>query len=143
MNNCGFPPIGEFSRHVGDARRVGHSLAPDFDQHILDALGAGEKRNYWIVHQKKQSHIKRRVAISMRAVPSGLRIIQEKTRLMQALPKSELEFFDSTTHPLGDPTLLVREEATRRIFHFKYHTDLASHRGESRFQIFLTTTGLI
>jgi len=95
-------------KHPGKLVIFGHSMTPEFDQHILDALDRGEKRNYWIDIRKKQTHASRRVAISMRPAESR-RIIHEKARLLQALPNLDLVFFDAASHPLGDPWLKVDE----------------------------------
>lgn len=69
----------------------GQALA-DQDRHIVGALAEGASR---------------RIAISM--YPTGDReaIVEEKARLLQALRGHTVAFFDSTTHPLGDPGLII------------------------------------
>lgn len=69
----------------------GQALA-DQDRHILTALEEGARR---------------RIAISMYPTGNDEVIIENKARLLQPLPRHKLDFFDSTTHPLGDPSLLI------------------------------------
>jgi hypothetical protein len=59
------------------------------DSHIVNALNAGRKRN---------------IAISVRP-SSQIQDVAAMARYRTALPKHRLSFFDSRTHPLGDPTL--------------------------------------
>jgi len=61
---------------------------------------------------EQDSHIRNalrrapRLAISIRpGAPS--RVISDKAWYIRQLPKPRIEFFDSTTHPLGDPSLTV------------------------------------
>lgn len=70
----------------------GQALA-DQDRHVLTALDEGARR---------------RIAISMYPIGDDEAVIEEKARLLQALRKHKVEFFNSTTHPLGDPTLLIK-----------------------------------
>lgn len=75
----------------GDTVIFGHSLSAQ-DQHIIDAINRGPKRK-----------------IAMSIFPSGnsQRIIEEKARIQQAIQRHDVHFFDSTTHPLGDPSLHI------------------------------------
>jgi hypothetical protein len=49
----------------------------------------------------------REVAVSIYPRTKEQVIIQEKGRITQLLGKNKLRFFDSTTHPLGDPSLTI------------------------------------
>lgn len=69
----------------------GQALA-DQDRHILSALSEGPSR---------------RIAISMYPTGDAEAIVEEKARLLQALRGHDVEFFDSTTHPVGAPELLI------------------------------------
>lgn len=69
----------------------GQALA-DQDRHILTALNEGSRR---------------RIAISMYPTGDDEAVVEEKARLLQALRGHKVEFFDSTTHPLGDPAVLI------------------------------------
>jgi Domain of unknown function (DUF4917) len=96
-------------RHEGTMVIFGHSLTPGFDQHIIEALKAIEARRY---HDKRRKPSDQcfRVAISIVPSTPSPKIMHEKARLKDALPYLELEFFDSTTHPLGNPELRVKDE---------------------------------
>ena len=79
----------EFTSDVTPIVVFGHSLA-DQDAHLREGLNQRD----------------RRVAISlMPDRPS--RILGQKARLREFLPRARLRFFDATTHPLGDPGLRV------------------------------------
>jgi len=68
----------------------GQALGPP-DQHLVDAVSR---------------HPDRRVAYSV--YPSGqLHVNAERARVAQALNREDIDFFDSTTHPLGTPALAV------------------------------------
>lgn len=69
----------------------GQALA-DQDRHILTALNEGAPR---------------RIAISMYPTGDDEAVVEEKARLLQAFRRHKVTFFDSTTHPLGDPALLI------------------------------------
>lgn len=73
---------------------LGHSLHKDYDQHIIDAI------NQSPLH---------RIAISVwpHQEPEG--ILSFKARLHQELVGKELYFFNSETHPMGNPDLRVVE----------------------------------
>jgi hypothetical protein len=62
------------------------------DQHIVDALNAGPRR---------------KVAVSIYPNRSAQQVIAEKGRILEALTQHDVVFFDSKTHPLGDPALHV------------------------------------
>jgi hypothetical protein len=70
----------------------GHSLSTQ-DQHIIDAINTGPKR---------------KIAVSIYPSTDPQRIIEEKIHIQRALDRHKIYFFDSTTHPLGDPTLKIR-----------------------------------
>jgi hypothetical protein len=70
----------------------GHSLG-DQDKHIVTALKEGAPR---------------KVAVSIYPESDEQRIIEEKARITRSLGENEPRFFDSTTHPLGDPSLTIQ-----------------------------------
>jgi Domain of unknown function (DUF4917) len=74
----------------------GHSLSGE-DAHIAAALKEGGPRT---------------VAVSIYPGIDEQWIIQEKARVAGLLGEHELRFFDSTTHPLGDPSLTVQKLST-------------------------------
>lgn len=69
----------------------GHSLSEQ-DAHVVSALNEGAPRRF---------------AVSIFPAGPDTEIIAEKVRVMHALSRHTVEFFDSTTHPLGDPQLLI------------------------------------
>ncbi len=69
----------------------GQALA-DQDRHILTALNEGARRH---------------IAISIYPTGDNEAVVEQKARLLQALRRHKVEFFDSTTHPLGVPALLI------------------------------------
>lgn len=69
----------------------GHALSPQ-DQHIINALNTGAKR---------------KIAVSIFPSGSEHAIIAEKARVQNLLTNHDVVFFDSTTHPLGDPDLQI------------------------------------
>lgn len=71
----------------------GHSLGEQ-DKHIVAALNKGAARE---------------VAVSMYPRRDGQQIIREKARITQLLGENKLRFFDSATHPLGDPSLTIQK----------------------------------
>jgi hypothetical protein len=71
----------------------GHSLREE-DKHIVAALNKGAPRE---------------VAVSIYPCNDHQWIIQEKARITQLLGENEPRFFDSTTHPLGDPSLTIQK----------------------------------
>lgn len=76
-----------------DANTVifGHSLSTQ-DQHIIDAVNGGPKR---------------KVAVSIHPSGNPEKVIAEKVRIQQSLDRHKLYFYDSTTHPFGDPALHI------------------------------------
>jgi hypothetical protein len=71
----------------------GHSLGEQ-DKHIVAALNKGATRE---------------VAVSIYPRSTDQWIIQEKARITQLLGENKPRFFDSTTHPLGDPSLTTQK----------------------------------
>jgi hypothetical protein len=69
----------------------GQSLS-DQDRHVVEALASGPTK---------------RMALSMYPTRDQRAVIAEKARILQALGRHKVEFFDSTTHPVGDPTLRI------------------------------------
>lgn len=69
----------------------GQSLSPQ-DAHIVEALVNGPTR---------------RIAVSLYPSGDDDATIAEKARINQALGRHKVEFFDSTTHPIGDPGLTI------------------------------------
>jgi hypothetical protein len=69
----------------------GHSLGRE-DQHVLQALNLGPKR---------------RIAVGMYPKRTETQVQEDKARIINALNRQRVVFFDSTTHPLGDPTLHI------------------------------------
>ncbi len=69
----------------------GHSLAGQ-DQHIVDAVNAGPRR---------------KVAVSIYPDGNPEKVIEEKLRIKRALRPHRVHFYDSRTHPLGDPALHI------------------------------------
>ncbi|HVC77537.1 MAG TPA: DUF4917 family protein [Candidatus Micrarchaeaceae archaeon] len=85
--------FSKFSDHHGSLVVFGHGLG-NSDQHLVNAM------KHWSRLTVPQ------IAISMQP-DTPQNIVARKATLQQALPKMKLLFFDSTTHPLGDPTLKV------------------------------------
>jgi len=76
----------------------GHSLSDEFDKHIIQAI-----------RQRCSGGYKGIVAVSIYPHAPEKDIAHEMTRLSRHFQGVELFFFDSTTHPLGDEKLTVRE----------------------------------
>jgi hypothetical protein len=76
-----------------DANTVvfGHSLGRE-DQHVLTALNLGPKR---------------RIAVGLYPKRPAKQIQEDKARIVNSLSRQNVVFFDSTTHPLGDPSLHI------------------------------------
>lgn len=72
----------------------GLSMAEN-DRHIAAAVNAGRRR---------------KIAVSMRPGGGGDAVIEEKSRINQLFPGHEVIYYDSTTHPLGDPTLRIPDD---------------------------------
>src|SRR5690606_1105992 len=71
---------------------LGHGLA-DVDQHLIDGMKQADWKN-------------RKIAISIH--PNFCTDIKAtKHALAAKLPNAKLEFFDSTTHPLGSSNLTI------------------------------------
>jgi hypothetical protein len=73
----------------------GHSLGEE-DKHIIAALNKGAPR---------------KVAVSIYPRVEDQLIIQKKARITQLLGENKPRFFDSTTHPLGDPSLTIQKSS--------------------------------
>jgi hypothetical protein len=69
----------------------GQSLS-DQDRHMLAALAHGPRR---------------RIAVSMYPSGDDTATIAEKARILKALARHKVLFFDSKTHPIGDPNLRI------------------------------------
>jgi len=97
-----------FSKHRGALVVFGHSLTPEYDQHLLDAM-----RKWKRYDQQRMSFQRvpprRVVAISVRPGGDPHTVIDTKSRLTRALPDYDLRFFDSRTHPLGQDGLQIAE----------------------------------
>ena len=67
-------------------------------------------RKKWSLLTEKRQAInaipERKIAVGLRR-EGAERIIRMKARFRQQFPKAELSFFDSSTHPLGDPALKI------------------------------------
>ena len=77
------------SADEGDMVILGHGLSNAQDGHIVRAL---------------QSHPDRRLAISVRP-GRAVWVVAQKAAMLQHFSDAAVRFFDSTTHPLGDPAL--------------------------------------
>lgn len=64
--------------------------------HIVAALNKGAPRE---------------VAVSIYPRENAQWIIQEKARITELLGDNNPRFFDSTTHPLGDPSLTIQKSS--------------------------------
>jgi Domain of unknown function (DUF4917) len=83
----------QFARHRGPLVVFGHSLTPDFDGHLIDAI------------RKSDAAV---LAISM--LP-GAQVPANKAKMYAAFPNMDLHFFDATTHPLGAVALHIPQNA--------------------------------
>lgn len=83
--------LDSLSKDLRDTVIFGHALCEQ-DKHIVTALKDGPPR---------------KIAISIFPYRSAQWIIQEKARITGLLGEHNVSFFDSTTHPLGDPSLAV------------------------------------
>ena len=92
-----------FATHRGSLVVFGHSLTPEFDQHLVDAM---RKWKRYDQRRKKFQHVPDRRVIAISVLPDGDsdRIIQMKSRLGKALSDYDVKFFDATTHPLAGLT---------------------------------------
>lgn len=70
---------------------VGHSLS-DWDKHIVQALSRGASRD---------------IAVAIFPHQAPEEVVQTKARVTAALKRHTVRFFDSETHPLGDPAINV------------------------------------
>jgi len=90
-----------FSKHRGSMVVFGHSLTPEFDNHLLDGMCKWKRYD----EQRKSFQTVpsgRVIAISVRPSNDDFAIIDLKSRLIRSLPPGyDVRFFDSCTHPLG------------------------------------------
>lgn len=94
----------KFSYHRGPLVVFGSGLSKEFDQHVLDAM------KQWPDYDRSRlgpGAVTRRVAVSIHPFLRPQEIIEFKNRIISELPRHSVLFFDSTTHPLGDPTLQI------------------------------------
>ena len=89
-----------FAKHRGSLVVFGHSLTPEFDQHLVDAM---RKWKRYDQRRKQLQHVPDRRVVAISVLPDGDsdRIIQLKSRLGKALSDYDVKFFDATTHPLS------------------------------------------
>lgn len=81
----------QFVAHNGPLIIFGHSLS-ELDKHLQQAINSWNNRN---------------LAISIFPGTDDI-VIQQKARYIERLPGAVLSFFDSATHPLGNPALRVK-----------------------------------
>jgi hypothetical protein len=82
----------QFSKHSGPLIIFGQSLDGTFDGHLLRAISKSGNRELRVaIHAGSSPNIARRKAEWLAKFP----------------PTYEIKFFDSTTHPLGKPDLLI------------------------------------
>lgn len=96
-----------FSKHRGSLVVFGHSLTPEFDQHLIEAM------KKWKRYDQKRASFqripsRRVVAFSLRPTNDSHDVIETKSRLTKALADYEVRFFDSRTHPLGQAGLQIK-----------------------------------
>jgi hypothetical protein len=94
----------KFTFHRGPLVVFGSRLTKEHDQHILDAMK--QWRQYDNSRLGRNSP-PRKIAISIFPAIGSAEIIATKNRLQSELTDCEVYFFDSTTHPLGDPGLAI------------------------------------
>ena len=80
----------ELIKHNKSLVILGHSLHPEFDQHLIDAISEWKKR---------------RIAISVWPEMTSEEIIEFKARINKQLHPHRIKYFNSTTHPLGSNEL--------------------------------------
>jgi hypothetical protein len=99
-----------FSKHRGSLVVFGHSLTPEFDQHLLDAM-----RKWKRYDQERKSFqpvpARRVVAVSVRPGDDHHAVIDLKNRLTKTFSDYEVRFFDSRTHPLGKDGMQIADIA--------------------------------
>jgi hypothetical protein len=88
-----------FSEHQGGLVVFGHSMSEQ-DDHLVIPMRSWRDQP---------------VAVSIRPNDDGERIIQQKDHIRSRLsPMRDVVFFDSTTHPLGDPEIAVVQRDRRQ-----------------------------
>lgn len=91
-----------FLEHQGNLVVFGHGLG-EADEHLVRAI------NSWSTPEAP-----RQIAISVRREIADVAIRQEKQRLAQRLPESDLWFYGANSHPLGESN--VRPRPVRDLF---------------------------
>ncbi|MEJ7790986.1 MAG: DUF4917 family protein [Gaiellaceae bacterium] len=91
-----------FLEHQGNLVVYGHGLG-GADDHLVRAI------NGW-----SKPEAPRQIALSIRREIGEVAIRQEKQRLAQRLPESDLWFYDADSHPLGESN--VRPRPVRDLF---------------------------
>lgn len=82
----------QFAKHDGPLVVFGQGLT-EADQHLVDAMSRWGNRQIAVSVYPRDDHD----------------IVEQKARLRRRLPKADLLFFDSTTHPLGAHSLRVEQ----------------------------------
>jgi len=81
----------KLAHHGGPLCIFGSALS-ESDRHIVDAINGAQVEV---------------AAVSLQPTRNGDIIKAKKANIFQLLPNVDLHFFDSTTHPLGDPALKI------------------------------------
>lgn len=82
--------FGKLQSIDGNMVVIGHSLHKDYDQHLIDALRDGNLTS---------------IAIGVWPNQSSEQILCFKARIIAEIQGKQIDFFDSTTHPLGKTNL--------------------------------------
>lgn len=90
--------------HRGPLVVFGSTLSAEHDQHILDAMKQWRRYDEWRLGRDVEP---RQVAISIYPKIGSSQIVATKNRLKDELKDCQVEFFDSTTHPLGNADLRI------------------------------------
>ena len=83
----------QFAQHRGPLVIFGHSLNSEFDAHLISAIKSSEAQ-----------------VLGISLLP-GENVASQKARLYGQFPNLDLQFFDATTHPLGNPQFRVADPA--------------------------------
>lgn len=97
-----------FAKHRGSLVVFGHSLTPEFDQHLIEAMRKWKRYD----QQRKSFQFvpsQRVVAVSVCSGGDSHAVIELKSRLTKVLSDYEVRFFDSRTHPLGQDGLKIAD----------------------------------
>ncbi len=95
-----------FSKHRGSLVIFGHSLTPEFDQHLIEAMRKWKRYDQRRMSFQAVPHT-RVVAVSVRSGSDPHDVIELKSRLTKALSDYHVRFFDSLTHPLWQDWLRI------------------------------------